>query len=132
MGSIKSVYNVLFPSSPPCAPILDLPLTNSQMQPLLSSSHEEPLPGYPARHEFSKREVPACGEMGLHHSRPGTHRHCTGSAISWPGMHRKTDPPRTPAPVQHVLTHTLSGVPDETRTLTLISIAAVFQHHFNV
>lgn len=31
----------------PVPPTLDLPLANSQMQPLLCSRNEEPLPGYP-------------------------------------------------------------------------------------
>lgn len=66
MGSIKSVSNVLSPSLSLCSPILDLPLENSQTQPLLSSGNEEPLClGTPHRCTLSEREVTACWEVGV-------------------------------------------------------------------
>lgn len=61
-GSIKSVYNVLFPSLPFCSPILDLLLANSQMRSLPRSSNEEPPPGYPPLSQIQSERSHCVGE----------------------------------------------------------------------
>lgn len=138
MGSVKSVYNVLFPSSPLCSPRLDLPLANSRLQFLLSCNNEVSLPGYPPSPTVTNwvREVTLLGRDGSPTSTAlpkhrDAHAHARFS-ILWPEVYRKIEPQRTPAPMQRMRKQIRRGVLDETHTHRLISIAAVFQHHFNV
>lgn len=89
--------------SPLClsSPILDLPLANSQMQPLLCSGNEELLPGCPPLIQIQQRGVTVYG--GDRDPAPPFQRNAqtdvhtrTRSSILWPEMYRKIEPQRTP------------------------------------